>query len=45
MTGSWLPSLTKGFSVIKGTVSQDRGELLMVETDKAHFFNVAGDGF
>jgi len=30
---------------LKGTVSRDWGELLMVETDKAHFFNVAGYGF
>jgi len=31
----------KYVSDIKGTVSRDWGELLMVETDKAHFFNVA----
>jgi len=29
----------------KGTVSRDWGELLMVETDKTCFFNVAGDGY
>jgi len=29
----------------KGTVSRDWGEFLMVEIDKTHFFNVAGDGF
>jgi len=34
--------LFKKKNSIKGTVSRDWGELLMVETDKAHFFNVAG---
>jgi len=26
----------------KGTVSRDWGGLLMIKTDKAHYFNVAG---
>jgi len=30
---------------VQGKVSQDWGELLMVEIDKTRFFNVAGDSF
>jgi len=30
---------------LKGSVSRDWGGLLMVQTDKAHFFNVAGAHF
>jgi len=29
---------------IKGTISRDWGELLMVEIDQTHLFNVAADG-
>jgi len=37
-----LFSKYKPFLSLKGTVSRDWGELLMVKIDKTHFFNVAG---
>jgi len=32
------------FSFVKGTVSREWGEHLMLKTDKIHLFNVAADG-
>jgi len=46
-TGRFLELLEgrQKYQPLKGTVSRDWGELLMVEIDKTHLFNVAGEGF